>query len=278
MSRVSNAHELSLHIQYNTESPDEYEEDGGAWCLELPPATTELDVLAYYYAVRPPHLRGSGVGNLRSLTLSGLTVLCQDFLLTELPSLEDLRIRNCAIAASINITSENMPRLRHLVIKDVSVKTNNTRADINVLADELRTLRMSCDKSSLTKPCDENEMFRPRTRFRASFTTYSTFRLRAPRLQLFHWRCTYADAVCIQSVGHLWNVVIKLAAGRKLRQYDEELSYVTVDQRDKLMRDILHELMPGLRPLDWEDVKRKCVQRDDRWVCFEMTKAYAVTQ
>ncbi|GJM97603.1 hypothetical protein PR202_ga14539 [Eleusine coracana subsp. coracana] len=108
-----------------------------------------------------------------------------------------------------------------------------------------------------------------------------TFRLRGPRLRVFNWSCTYADEVCIDSVGHLSDVVIELAAGRKPMQYDEELSYVTVDQRDKLMRNILQGLMPGLRPLKWDDIKRyalKCVQRDDRWMCFELTNDYTVTQ
>ncbi|GJM97601.1 hypothetical protein PR202_ga14537 [Eleusine coracana subsp. coracana] len=237
---LANAHKLILHVKCGRELPDD---DAGAWCLELPPATTELQVLPYWYAVRPPQLRGSGVSTLRSLTLKGPTVLCQDFLLAELPSLEHLHIGECTIAASINITSENMPRLRHLVIKDVCVMTKDTRAEINVLADELRTLRVSCETWSSTNPMttdeDKLEAFCLRVRFQASFTTYSSFRLRAPRLRVFNWSCTYADEVCIESVGHLSDVVIKLAAGLKPRQYNEEVSYVTVDQRDKLMTDIL---------------------------------------
>ncbi|TVU08637.1 hypothetical protein EJB05_42048, partial [Eragrostis curvula] len=233
----------------------------------------------YWYAVRPPHIRGLGVGTLRSLTLKGLTVLRQDFLNTDLPSLEDLHIGECTIAASIRVTSDAMPRLRHLDITDVAVMANDTKAGIDVLADELRTLRVSCYWGSSTEPpptSDEFEMFRLPARFRASFTAYSSFRLRAPKLRVFDWRCCYADEVRVESVGRLSDVVVELAAGRKPRTTDEELSYVTVEQRDKLMTDILRGLMPGLQPLTGRNVKRKCVRRDDRWVCFEITNAMRI--
>jgi hypothetical protein len=112
-------------------------------------------------------------------------VLRQDFLLTGLPSLEHLRIGGCTLAASIAITSDAMPRLRHL---DVSVMTSDTKAGISVLADELRTLRMSCHGYSSTESPSDPKWFLLRSRFRASFTSYASFRLRAPRLRVFDWR------------------------------------------------------------------------------------------
>ncbi|KAK3134437.1 hypothetical protein QOZ80_6AG0549130 [Eleusine coracana subsp. coracana] len=158
-----------------------------------------------------------------------------DFLLTDLPSLEHLHIGECTIAA------------RH--------QSRDQRARRGA-----EDSRVSCKAWSYTNPMttdeDKLQAFCLHVRFQASFTTYSSFRLRAPRLQLFKWSCTYADEVCIESVGHLSYVVIELAAGLKPRQYNEELSYVTLDQRDKLMTDILQGLMPGLRPLNWDDVKR----------------------
>jgi hypothetical protein len=94
-------------------------------------------------------------------------------------------------------------------------------------------------------------------RFCASFTPYSSFRVRAPTLRVFDWRCCYADEIYIENIGHRWNVVVELAAGQKVRRkYHEEVSYVTVDQRDGLMRNILQGLMLGLWSLNWEDVKR----------------------
>ncbi|KAL6603587.1 hypothetical protein ACP70R_043948 [Stipagrostis hirtigluma subsp. patula] len=68
--------------------------DAGAWSLKLPPAIAELQVWPHWYAVRLPHMHRPGVNSLRSLTLNGLTVLRQEFLLTGLPSLEDLHINS----------------------------------------------------------------------------------------------------------------------------------------------------------------------------------------
>ncbi|RLN13351.1 hypothetical protein C2845_PM09G22430 [Panicum miliaceum] len=275
---LANAAKLVLHLQcpmLAAHDADPGDEDAGAWSLQLPPATTELELVPHRYAVRPPHIHGSSVSTLRSLALVGTTVLRQDFLLTFLPSLEHLRIADCTLPASIDITSGAMPRLKHLDITDVSVMTDGTRAAINVLADELRTLRMSCHLCSETEAPSEPEFFRPRSRFRASFTAYSSFRLRAPRLQIFDWRCCYADDVRVESVGRLTDVAVEIAAGRVKRQFCAESRYVTTQQRDKLMIDILQELMPGLRPRSWTNVKRKCIQHD-RWLCFEITKVNAL--
>jgi hypothetical protein len=253
---LANAHELRLIVLFQQGISSTA--DSGAWCLELPPATTVLHVRPNSYAVRPPHIHGPAVATLRCLTLKGPTVLGQDFLGIKLPSLEVLHIGDCSIAASICITSDTMPRLRHLEITDVAVMPKDTRPGITVLADELRTLRVSCYRGSRTEPFDMNMGWNdtPR-RFRASFTSYSSFRVRAPRLRVFDWRCCYADEIYIENIGHLWNVVVDLAAGQKVRRkYHEEVSYVTVDQRDELMRNILQGLMPGLRPLNWEDIKR----------------------
>jgi hypothetical protein len=83
----------------------------------------------------------------------------------------------------------------------------------------------------------------PPRRFCASFTSYSSFRVCAPRLRVFDWRCCYADEIYIENVGHLWNIVVELTAGQKVeRKYHEEVSYVTVVQRDELMRNILQGL------------------------------------
>jgi hypothetical protein len=97
-----------------------------------------LHVVPNSYAVRPPLIRGPAVSTLRCLTLKGPTVLGQEFLCIKLPSLEELHI---GIAASIHITSDTMPRLRHLEITEVAVMPTDTKPEINVLADELRTLQ-----------------------------------------------------------------------------------------------------------------------------------------
>ncbi|CAL5040204.1 unnamed protein product [Urochloa decumbens] len=290
---LAHAQKLVLHAQWDTDvvpadgdadsdddeaagNADDTDENAGAWSLELPPATTELKVVPYSYEVRPPHIHGAGVGTLRSLALVGFTVLRQDFLLTSMPSLEDLHIGDCTLPDSIEVTSAAMPRLKHLRITEVSVMTEEiTRAGISVLADELRTLRMSCHMCSSTKPTSAPEMRCLNMRFSASFTSYSCFRLRAPRLSVFEWRCCYADEVRVDSVGRLSDVAVEIAAGRKPMTYRQECRYVTVQQRDKLMTDILHALMPGLQPRSWENVKGKCMQRehDDRWLRFEITSA-----
>ncbi|KAL6603588.1 hypothetical protein ACP70R_043949 [Stipagrostis hirtigluma subsp. patula] len=272
---LANAPKLTLHLQCDNGLPDE---GAGAWSLKLPPAIAELQVLPHWYSVRLPHMHGLGVNTLRSLTLNGMTMLRQEFLLTGLPSLEDLHISECTLDAGIAITSDSMPRLRHLAITDVSIMTKDTKAAITVLADELTTLRMSCHRRSKTNPLSYDEWFRLPARFRASFTTYASFRLRAPRLRVFEWRCCYADEVRVASVGRLSDVVVELAAGRIPRPYKEESRSVSTEQRDKLMSDILEALMPGLHPRSWANVMRKCVQRDDRWVCFEISSAYSVTE
>ena len=43
------------------------EADAGAWSLQLPPATVELQVLPFWYAVKPPRIHGAGVSALRGL-------------------------------------------------------------------------------------------------------------------------------------------------------------------------------------------------------------------
>jgi hypothetical protein len=253
---LANAHELRLIALFRRGIPSTADSD--TWCLELPPATTVLHVRPNSYTMRPPLIRGPAVATLRCLTLKGPTVLGQDFLGIKLPSLEELHIGDCSIAVSIHITSDTMPRLTHLEIIEVAVMPTETKPGITVLADELRTLRVSCYWRSRTEPFDMDVGWsNPSRRFCASFTSYSSFRVRAPRLRVFDWRCCYADEIYIENVGHLWNVVVELAAGQKVeRKYHEEVSYVTVDQRDELMRNILRGLMPGLRPLNWEDVKR----------------------
>ena len=142
------------------------------------------------------------------LKLQGLTVLRQDFLLAALPSLEDLFIGDCTLPASIAITSDAMPRLRHLDIVDVSVMMRDTKAGISVLADELRMLRMSCHGYSSTESPSDPKWFLLGlgSRFRASFTSYASFRLRAQRLWVFDWRCCYTDEVRVESVGRLSDV------------------------------------------------------------------------
>ena len=44
------------------------------------------------------------------------------------------------------------------------------------------------------------------SRFRASFTSYASFRLRAQKLWVFDWRCCYTDEVRVESVGRLSDV------------------------------------------------------------------------
>ncbi|CAN6239304.1 unnamed protein product [Urochloa humidicola] len=283
---LAGAQKLVLLVQWDWDStgavvPAAGGAGAGAWSLELPPATTELKVMLFSYVVRPPHIHGAGT--LRSLALVGPTVLRQDFFLAAgMPSLEDLHIGDCTLPASIEVTSAAMPRLRHLRITDVSVMTEETRAGISVLADDLRTLRMSCHLWSSTKPASPpRRTCRLRSRYQAMFTSYSCFRLRAPRLRAFEWRCCYADEVRVDSVGRLSDVTVEIAAGRKpTASFFEECTYVTEQQRDKLMTDILQALMPGLHPRSWENVKRKCMQRehDDRWLCFEITSARSVAQ
>nr|CAB3471269.1 unnamed protein product [Digitaria exilis] len=247
---LANAQKLLVQV-----SCDRALTDAGDWSLELPPATTELLLLPHWYAVRQPRIHGASVDTLRSLTLDGLTVLGQEFLHTPMPSLEDLYIGNCTLPVSIEITSDAMPRLMHLDIVDVSVMTRGTtKAGISVLAGgELRTLRMSGRRCSSLEPPSDTEWFLLPASFSASFTSYSCFRLRAPRLRVFEWRCCYADEVHIESVGLLSDVAVEIATGRMPRTWQEESEFVSVEHRDKLMSDILLGLMPGLRPRSWQN-------------------------
>lgn len=90
------------------------------------------------------------------------------------------------------------------------------------------------------------------------FTKYSLFRLRAPKLSVFEWRCCYADVVRIEAVGRLSDVAIEADAGRTRTPtpIGTEPKYVTIQQRDKLVTDILQGLMPGMQPRTWKDVTR----------------------
>jgi hypothetical protein len=257
---LANATKLELvpHIgaeSFSFSSADE----AGDWSVELPPATVELEVQPFCIAVRPPRIHGPGVNALRSLTLFGLVVR-EDFPLavTLFPSLEDLHIGNCTLAASMTISSDTMPRLKHLRFTEVSVSTDDTKAAITVLADDLRTLRMSCRGCSYTESPSERLIFMCVGHDTALFTKYSLFRLRAPKLVVFEWRCCYADEVRVDAVGRLSDVAIEIAAGRTRTKVPvgTEPKFVTVQQRDKLMTDILQGLMPGLQPRTWKDVTR----------------------
>nr|ACG34515.1 F-box domain containing protein [Zea mays] len=210
---LANATKLELvpHIgaeSFSFSSADE----AGDWSVELPPATVELEVQPFCIAVRPPRIHGPGVNALRSLTLFGLVVR-EDFPLavTLFPSLEDLHIGNCTLAASMTISSDTMPRLKHLRFTEVSVSTDDTKAAITVLADDLRTLRMSCRGCSYTESPSERLIFMCVGHDTALFTKYSLFRLRAPKLVVFEWRCCYADEVRVDAVGRLSDVAIEIA-------------------------------------------------------------------
>lgn len=65
---------------------------------------------------------------------------------------------------------------------------NNCADSHDEHTDELRTLRMWCHGYSSTESPSDPKWFLLRSRFRASFTSYASFRLRAPRLQVFDWR------------------------------------------------------------------------------------------
>ena len=177
---------------------------------------------------------------------------------TMFPSLEDLHIGECTLAASMSVTSDTMPRLKHLRFTDVSVRTDDTKAAVTVLADDLRTLRMSCRWYSKTESPSEPLLFLCHSGVTAVFTKYSLFRLRAPKLAVFEWRCCYADEVRIEAVGRLSDVAIEADAGRTRTPtpIGTEPKYMIIQQRDKLVTDILQGLMPGLQPRTWKDVTR----------------------
>lgn len=188
-------------------------DDAGPWSLHLPAATACLSMESCWYSVRPPHVHGPGASALKSLTFKdSFMVLHPGYLQdTAFPSLEELHISGCTLSGSIEITSATMPRLKHLRIADVSVVSLGTAAAIAVLADELTTLRVSCHDGGKPDPPSSHEMLCVETLFRASFTEYSYFRLRAPKLRVFDWRCCYAKEVRVDAVGrHLSDVVIEL--------------------------------------------------------------------
>ena len=137
---------------------------------------------------------------------------------TVFPSLEDLHIGECMLAASIGVTSDTMPRLKHLRFTDVSVRTDDTKAAVTVLAVDLRTLRMSCRWYSKTESPSEPLLFLCHSGVTAVFTKYSLFRLRAPKLAVFEWRCCYADEVRIEAVGRLSDVAIELTPVGRARR------------------------------------------------------------
>ena len=181
---LADASRLELHDQCKKGLLDE---DAGEWSLELPPATIELELGLYWYAVRPPRVRGPGVTSLRWLALDGLTVLRpSDFLSTVVfPSLEELHIVDCTLPASIDITSDTMPRLKRLRITDVTVMSATTKAGIAVLADELREIRVSCRCPTEPMESSNPAAYHLLPRFRALFTRYSCFCVRAPKLRVF---------------------------------------------------------------------------------------------
>uniref|UniRef100_A0A0E0PSJ4 F-box domain-containing protein n=1 Tax=Oryza rufipogon TaxID=4529 RepID=A0A0E0PSJ4_ORYRU len=235
-------------------------DDAGPWSLHLPAATACLSMESCWYSVRPPHVHGPGASALKSLTFKdSFMVLHPGYLQdTAFPSLEELHISGCTLSGSIEITSATMPRLKHLRIADVSVVSLGTAAAIAVLADELTTLRVSCHDGGKPDPPSSHEMLCVETLFRASFTEYSCFRLRSPKLRVFEWRCCYAKEVRVDAVGrHLSDVVIELFAGRLPRCYNEAKRFLQMEDCDKLMNDILQGIMPGR----WKYVQRKFVDK-----------------
>ncbi|CAD6335662.1 unnamed protein product [Miscanthus lutarioriparius] len=102
-----------------------------------------------------------------------------------------------------------MPRHKHLRFTDVSVRTDDTKATITVLTEDLRTLRMPCHWYNKTESPSEPLMFLCHSGVTALFTKYSLFRLRAPKLTVFEWRCCYADEVRIEAMGCLSDVATR---------------------------------------------------------------------
>ncbi|CAD6338532.1 unnamed protein product [Miscanthus lutarioriparius] len=218
----------------------------------LPVVACGMLVLSFWYAVRPPHIHGAGVNALRYPTLLGHGGA------RGLPA----RHHRVPVTASISISSDTLPRLKHLRFTNVSVRTDDTKAAITLLADDLRTIRMSCRRYSKTESPSEPVLFLCHSGVTAVFTKYSLFRLRAPKLAVFEWRCCYADEVRIEAVGCLSDVAIEVAAGTMPTPTPivTEPKYMTIQQRDKLMTDILQGLMPGLQPRTWKDVSSKRVE------------------
>uniref|UniRef100_A0A0E0E4B1 F-box domain-containing protein n=1 Tax=Oryza meridionalis TaxID=40149 RepID=A0A0E0E4B1_9ORYZ len=225
---LANATRLELGVQCARGLPDE---DAGEWSLELPPATAELQLRLYWYAVRPPRLHGPGVASLRWLALNGLAVLRREFLSggdVVFPALEELHIVKCTLPAGggIDITSAAMPRLRRLIVTDVTVMSVATKAGIAVAADELADLRVSCRCATEPMATSDPAAYHLKPRFRALFTRYSCVRLR-----VFEWRCCFADEVRVESVGRLSDVAVELAADRLPRLWDEESKSLSVGLR-----------------------------------------------
>uniref|UniRef100_A0A0E0LF03 Uncharacterized protein n=1 Tax=Oryza punctata TaxID=4537 RepID=A0A0E0LF03_ORYPU len=108
-----------------------------------------------------------------------------------------------------------MPRLKRVRITDVTVMSATTKAAITVLADELTTLHVPCRCPTEPMSSSNPASYHLLPRFRSLFTRYSCFRVRAPKLRVFEWRCCFADEeVRVESVGRLSDVVVELAAGR----------------------------------------------------------------
>uniref|UniRef100_A0A0D3GK76 F-box domain-containing protein n=1 Tax=Oryza barthii TaxID=65489 RepID=A0A0D3GK76_9ORYZ len=244
--------------------------DAGPWSLHLPAATACLSMESCWYSVRPPHVHGPGASALKSLTFKdNFMVLHPGYLQdTAFPSLEELHISGCTLSGSIEITSATMPRLKHLRIVDVSIISLGTEAAITVLADELATLRVSCHDGGKPDPPSSHEMLCVETPFRASFTEYSCFRLRAPKLRVFEWRCCYAKEVRVDAVGRLSDVVIELFAGRLPRCYNEAKRFLQMEDCDKLMKHILQGIMPGR----WKYVQRNFIECDELRLRCEITE------
>ncbi|OEL29980.1 hypothetical protein BAE44_0009002 [Dichanthelium oligosanthes] len=165
----------------------------GAWSLEVPPSTTELTLSTSDFAIQLRTIHGLGVSSLTSFTLEAPPVLRWDTLAEiRLPSLEDLSITRCTLAASsgMAITSATMPRLKHLRITDVTVADAGHPGSITVDAEGLTTLHMSC--YTYSRPLRRGEpqwtMHRQTPYPRAGHTVYSSVHLRTPRLRVLSWR------------------------------------------------------------------------------------------
>ncbi|EEE66249.1 hypothetical protein OsJ_22431 [Oryza sativa Japonica Group] len=170
---LANASRLELHVQCKRGLPDE---DAGVWSLELPPATTELELGLYWYAVRPPRVRGPGVTSLRWLALDGLTVLRpSDFLSTVVfPSLEGAEHRR------LHAPGQHRHHVRHHAAAQAPphhrrhLMSATTKAGIAVLADELREIRVSCRCPTEPMSSSSPAAYHLLPRFRALFTRYSS--------------------------------------------------------------------------------------------------------
>jgi hypothetical protein len=119
----------------------------GAWSLEVPPSTAELTLWTSDFAIQLPTIHGAGVSSLKTFVLEARLMLRWDTLAgLRFPSLEDLSIADCSLAAGsgMAITSAAMPRLKHLRVTNVTVVDAGRPGSITVDAEELTTLHMSC--------------------------------------------------------------------------------------------------------------------------------------